>query len=111
MIHKYTTTTRNYFLGSTSICIIMKLLDLYDNIGPKLKKPSFAILGAYNVFKNRKNDRYYGTEPFFPFLDKRRSYIPIGLFFYLWTNLGPFPVELIFKRVLDLYSSLFYAPY
>ena len=28
-----------------------------DNIGPKLKMPSFAILGAYNMFDNKFNQQ------------------------------------------------------
>ena len=31
----------------------MSLSDLDDYIGPKLKKPSFALLGAYNMFDNK----------------------------------------------------------
>ena len=34
--------------------------------------------------------------------------IPIGLFFYFWTNLAPW--VLIFEDILELFSNLFYAP-
>ena len=40
-------TTQSYFLGPTSLDIIMRNCQNYDdNIGPKLKYPSFALLGA-----------------------------------------------------------------
>ena len=38
----------------------MSLSDNADNFGPKLKKPSFAILGAYNMFYNKFHQ--YGTK-------------------------------------------------
>ena len=47
-----------YMLLSIIMPIVVRKKDKYvkiysDQMGPKFKKPSFAILGAYNMFNNK----------------------------------------------------------
>ena len=46
-------STPSYFLHSTSISIIMWFSDMCWQYWSKIKKTSFAILGAYNMFENK----------------------------------------------------------
>ena len=55
-----------------------------DNIGPKFKKPNFAILGAYSMFKNKL---YWYRSEVCPEIGKITSLL--ACFVYFWTNLGP----------------------
>ena len=68
-------------------------------LGPPKQTGQRAVSTLKNMFEKALKFN------FFPFLDKPRSYIPIGLFFYFWTNLRHMLVELIVEHIMRPQNS------